>query len=174
MCNVLFSNLPTHFLSTRNTECSKIDRVEKLNYRQPKSPPWPRVSRRIINEQVQVVRMCLWRVMSTKMINREYFMESAGVRYLHTICWRIRTRTSERNERMRFLIQKRVGKYRTKHFTCGIVFIIYILRHSSFWWPFYFKSFKNAKICRYTLTAKWQWKRSISFLHKWRWGYEVI
>ena len=57
-------------------------------------------------------------------------------------------------ERVRFLIQKRVRKYRTKHFPCGIVFIIYILRHSSFWRPFYFKSFKNAEICRYTLTAK--------------------
>ena len=43
-------------------------------------------------------------------------------------------------------------KYRTKHFSCGIVFIIYILRYSSFftfWRPFYFKSFKNVKICRY-------------------------
>ena len=50
-------------------------------------------------------------------------------------------------ERVRFLIQEqRVGvtKYRTKHFTCGIVFIVYILRHLSFWWPFYFKSFQNA------------------------------
>ena len=64
-------------------------------------------------------------------------MESAGVWYLRTICCRIRNRTSERSERVRFLIQKqRVGKYRTKHFTCGIVFIIYILRHSSFWRPF--------------------------------------
>ena len=27
---------------------------------------------------------------------REYFMESAGVRYLHTSCWRIRNRKSER------------------------------------------------------------------------------
>ena len=50
-------------------------------------------------------------------------------------------------ERVRFLIQKqRVRKYRTKHFPCGIVFFIYILRHSSFWRPFYFKSLKNAKI----------------------------
>ena len=50
-----------------------------------------------------------------------------------TLCWRIRNRTSERSERVRFLIQKqRVRKYRTKHFPCGIVFIIYILRHSSF------------------------------------------
>ena len=58
-------------------------------------------------------------------------------------------------ERVRFLIQKqRVRKYRTKHFPCGIVFIMYILRHSSSWRPFYFKSFKNAKICPYTLTAK--------------------
>ena len=70
-------------------------------------------------------------------------------------------------ERVRFPIQKqRVRNYRTKHFPCGIVFIIYILRHSSFWRPFYFKSFKNAKIFRYTLTAKWQRKRSISFLVK--------
>ena len=61
-------------------------------------------------------------------IYREYFMESAGVRYLRTSCWRIRNRTSERNERVRFLIQKqRVRKYRTKNFLCGIVFIIYIL-----------------------------------------------
>ena len=98
---------------------------------------------------------------------REYFMESAGVRYLRTSCWRIRNRTSERSERVRFLIQKqRVGKYRTKHFPCGILFIINILRHSSFLRPFYFKYFKNAEICRYTLTAKWQRKRSISFLVK--------
>ena len=40
-------------------------------------------------------------------------------------------------ERVRFLIQKqRVRKCRTKHFPCGIVFIIYILRHSSFCQPF--------------------------------------
>ena len=79
-------------------------------------------------------------------------MESAGVRYLRTSCWRIRNRTSEGSERVRFLIQKqRVRKYRTKHFPRGIVFIIYILRHSSFWRPFYFKSLKNAKICRYTV-----------------------
>ena len=62
--------------------------------------------------------------------------------------------------------KQRVRKYRTMHFPCGIVFIIYILSYSSFWRPFYFKSFKNAKICRYTLTAKWQRKRSISFLLK--------
>ena len=81
-------------------------------------------------------------------VNREYFMESVGVRYLRTSCWRIRNRTSERSERVTFLIQKqRVRKYRTKHFPRGIVFIIYILRHWSFWRPFYFKSFKNAKIC---------------------------
>ena len=70
-------------------------------------------------------------------------MEGAGVRYSRTSCRRIRNRTSERSERVRFLIQKqRVRKYRTKHFPCGIVFIIYVLRHSSFLRPFYFKSFK--------------------------------
>ena len=48
-------------------------------------------------------------------------MESAGVRYLRTSCWRIRNRTSDRSERVRFLIQKqRVRKYRTKHFPCVI------------------------------------------------------
>ena len=106
-------------------------------------------------------------LLQSQIVHREYFMESAGVRYLRKSCWRIRNRTSERSERVRFLIQKqRVRKYRTKHFPCGILFIIYILRHSSFWRTFYFKSFKNAKICRYTLTAKWQRKRSISFLVK--------
>ena len=34
----------------------------------------------------------------------------------------------------------RVRIYRTKQFPCRIVFIIYILRHSSFRQPFYFKS----------------------------------
>ena len=52
-------------------------------------------------------------------------MESAGVRYLRTSCWGIRNQTSERSERVRFLIQKQqVRKYSTKHFPCGIVFII--------------------------------------------------
>ena len=97
-------------------------------------------------------------------------------RILHGKCWRTvfthelltYQKSNEWAQRTsKFLIQKqRVRKYRTKHFPCGIVFIIYILRHSSFWRPFYFKSFKNAKICRYTLTAKWQRKRSISFLVK--------
>ena len=79
-------------------------------------------------------------------IQKEYYMESAGVRYLRTSCSRIRNRTSERSERVRFLIQKqRVCKYRTKHFPCGIVFIIYILRHSSFWRPFFLNLSKMLK-----------------------------
>ena len=53
-------------------------------------------------------------------IYREFFMESAGVRYLHTSCFCIRNRTSER-------------------------IIVYILRHSSFWSPFYFKYSKMLK-----------------------------
>ena len=66
-------------------------------------------------------------------INREYSMESAGVRYLRTSCSRLTYQksnlTSEGSERVRFLIQKqRVLKYCTKHFPCGIVFIIYRLR----------------------------------------------
>ena len=59
----------------------------------------------------------------------DYFMESARVRYLRTSCWRIRKRTSERSERVSFLIQKqRVRKYRTKHFPCYNLFILYLLR----------------------------------------------
>ena len=58
-------------------------------------------------------------------------MESARVRYLRASCWRIRKRTSERSERVSFLIQKqRVRKYRTKHFPCCNLFILYLLR---FW-----------------------------------------
>ena len=57
---------------------------------------------------------------------------SAGVRYLRTSCWRIRNRTSERSELMTFVIEKRVRRYRAKHFPCSIVFILCILRHSSF------------------------------------------
>ena len=38
-------------------------------------------------------------------------------------------RTSERSERVSFLIQKqRVRKYRTKHFPCCNLFILYLLR----------------------------------------------
>ena len=82
-------------------------------------------------------------------------MESAGVRYLRTCCFCIRNLTRSLRSLVRFLIQKQqVRKYRTKLFPSGIVFIIYILTHSSFGRAFYFKSLKNAKICRYTLTAK--------------------
>ena len=49
-----------------------------------------------------------------------------------------------------FLIQKRVRIRSAKHFPRGIVLIIYILRHSSFWQPFNFKSFQNTKLCLYT------------------------
>ena len=103
----------------------------------------------IVHVVMETTKTSNFTCQSKSFINREYFMESAGVRYLHTSCFcistGIRNRTSERSERVRFLIQKqRVGKYRTKHFTCSIVFIVYILRHSSFWWPFNFKSFQNA------------------------------
>ena len=46
--------------------------------------------------------------------------------------WRVRKRTSERSERVSFLIQKqRVRKYRTKHFPCCNLFISYLLRFST-------------------------------------------
>lgn len=47
---------------------------------------------------------------------------------IYSLSWRIRNRTSERSEQVSFLIQKRVWKYCTKPFPCGIGFIIYILR----------------------------------------------
>ena len=59
------------------------------------------------------------------LIYKEYFTESAGARYFARVV-----------DVSGFLIQKRVRIYRTKHFPCGIVFIIYILRHSSLWQPF--------------------------------------
>ena len=58
-----------------------------------------------------------------------YFMESACVRDFHTSWWSIWNRTSERSERVRFLIQnQRVWKSRTKRFPCSNLFISYILR----------------------------------------------
>ena len=69
-------------------------------------------------------------------------MESAGVRGIYA--WGF---DESKMSLFRFLIQKQqVRKYRTKYFPCGIVFIIYVLRHSSFWQSFHFKSFQNAKI----------------------------
>ena len=60
---------------------------------------------------------------------RDYFMESAYVRDFHTSWWSIWNRTSERSERVRFLIQnQRAGKSRTKRFPCSNLFISYILR----------------------------------------------
>ena len=79
-----------------------------------------------------------------------YALNRAGIRYLHTSCFCISNRTSELRSLVRFLIQKRVGKYRTKHFTCGIVFIVYILRQK--------KNF-SPRMC-----AKW---RSASCKKRW-------
>ena len=75
-----------------------------------------------------------WRSLLRKTKYREYFMESAGALYLRTSCCRIRKRTTERNERVRFLIQNNeCVNTRTKKFLFGIVFIIYILRQSPVW-----------------------------------------
>ena len=62
-------------------------------------------------------------------LHRDYFMASACVREFHTSWWSIWNRTSERSERVRFLIQnQRVSKSRTKRFPCSNLFISYILR----------------------------------------------
>ena len=58
-------------------------------------------------------------------------MESARVRDFHTSWWSIWYRTSERSERVRFLIlHQRVWRSRTKRFPCCNLFILYILRFS--------------------------------------------
>ena len=89
------------------------------------------------------------------------FVESASVRYL-----RAYVMSFWYHSLVRFLIQKqRVRIYRTKHFPCGFVFIIYILRNSSFWQPFYFKSFQNAKICRHAPRNDKQNEAVKTFVH---------
>ncbi len=61
-------------------------------------------------------------------INIENFMKSARLMHLHTSWWSIRNRTSEQSERVEISdTNQRVRKYRTKHFPCGMVFIIYVL-----------------------------------------------
>ena len=68
-----------------------------------------------------IVPRFVWYLPHNYTIHREYFMESAGVRYLRTSCWRIRNRTSERSERVRFLIQKQwVRKYRLRFFSVSL------------------------------------------------------
>ena len=63
------------------------------------------------------------------LVYRDYFMESASVRDFHTSWWSIWNRTSQRSERVRFLIQNlRVWKSRTKCFPCSNLFSSYILR----------------------------------------------
>ena len=95
---------------------------------------------------------------------RTLFIKSASAQYLHASCWRIRNWTSEPSEQLRFLIQKR--QVCRKHFSCAIVFTIYILRQSSFWWPFYFNFFQNARICCYTPQNFTPRNQSISLLVK--------
>ena len=68
-------------------------------------------------------------VMSDRAKHIDYFMESPRVRYLRTSCWRIRKLTRSLRSLVRFLIQKQlVRKYRTKHFPCCNLFILYLLR----------------------------------------------
>ena len=60
---------------------------------------------------------------------RDYFMERAYIRDFHTSWWSIGNWTSERSERVRFLIQnQRVWKSRTKRFPCCNLFILYMVR----------------------------------------------
>ena len=98
----------------------------------------------------------------------EYFMESAGVRYLHTSCWYIRNRTGEHSEWVRFLIQKqRVRKYHTKHFPCGIICVYYIHTEkfiilAAFLFPIFPKIMLKLPLH----TTKWERSRSISLFVK--------
>ena len=54
-------------------------------------------------------------------------------------------RVSTGNEWGFWYENKKCAYTRTKHFPCGIVFIMYILRHSSFWKSFFFNLFKMLK-----------------------------
>ena len=76
-------------------------------------------------------------------------MESGGVRYIFTHSLFLYDELSEIS-----LVQQLVRKYRTKHFPCGILFIIFILGHSSFCQPLSSNLsrilIKNAKIFLYT------------------------
>ena len=70
-------------------------------------------------------------------------------RILHGKCLARYLRTLPRSL-VRFLIQKqRVRKCRTRHFPYGIVFIIYILWHSTFCQFFLFQSFQILKLPKY-------------------------
>ena len=74
-------------------------------------------------------------------------MENAGIWYLNTHKLLKNFFTSAVVDFLCFLRQKPTRE----RGPTTIVFIIYILRHSSFWPHFHFKSFQNAKICHYTL-----------------------
>ena len=66
-------------------------------------------------------------------IGIEYFMKVRAYISIGVVNRRIRNRTSESSELVRFLIRQHfVRIYRTKHIPCYMLFIIYILSHSSF------------------------------------------
>ena len=73
-------------------------------------------------------------------INIEYYMESARVRCLHTsVAYQKSNKWAKRTSEISDTKQ-RVCKHRTKHFPCGIMFVIYILSPCShgllFWVSF--------------------------------------
>ena len=91
----------------------------------------------------------------------EYFVESAGVRYLRTCC--------------RTKVKQRARKCCTKHFPCGTVFIIYLLRHSTFCQPFIWNLHENLKSQNMPLhTAKWQRKQRNGVILTFFWMYVQI
>ena len=90
-------------------------------------------------------------------ILRQYFMESAGVRYLRTSCWRIRNRKSKYSERAwewGFQYKKRVRS--TFNVELCLLYTEIILA------AFSFQIFPNSENCRYThtrreMTTKWKY-----------------
>ena len=113
--------------------------------------------RRTRTRNISDIVLCIYRILHGKCL----------VRYLRTLSRSL----------ARFLIQKRrVRKYRTRHFPCGIVLIIYILWHSSFCHSFLFHSFQILKLPTYAATQRETTKkRRLVKIIKWfGQGYEVI
>ena len=79
-------------------------------------------------------------------------------RYIYS--WKVRAYVRSLRSLVRFLIQKqRVSKYPTDHFPCGIVFIMYILIHSSLSQPFIFSL---TKLLTPHIILSWNMKKTMS------------
>ena len=106
-------------------------------------------------------------------INIEYFMKRVGVRYLRTSCWRIRNRTSERYERVRFLTQNTCSDCGYK--ALSMWYCVYYIHTETF--VIFASLFTSnlSKVLKFAAThremttkSKYQPK---TFVNKYLWGY---